>query len=517
MTPSRSFRINKYVLFSLVILTFVATILVWISISRIDDFKAYHLAIANESAAAAALDISSFISEKKRLVNIFGQDHLALINRLARNPENVALHHQLRDRIGIYFPEFFTFTITRSDGTPYLEDFDGLVGEMCLTDLRSFAETDKQLPRIHPHPEVYHFDISARLPGELILFISFHTDILGSILGIAQTPGHELMLLSQEAANLIEVTEKGARINTPRDDYRLTANERQRILYSKPIPGTRWTVADLHQADLFSAYQFNAILNYSFIYAMFFFVVAIMVFVIRKEEKLRLDAEKHKDDFLSVINHELRTPITSIKGALGLVANGITGEINEKTRELITIALNNSERLNLLINDLLDIKKFESGKMELNLIPTQINDFVESCINTHQGYAVKHNVQFQLRHTQTGLFADIDPDRMEQVISNLLSNAAKYGAEQDHIIIDVSKTSDNIRISITDHGPGIPEGFKDRIFQKFTQSSIEHHKGGTGLGLSIVKMIVEAHDGKINFTSQSGKGTTFVVDLPRKR
>jgi len=507
-------NIKKYLLFSIIILVFVASTLVWIAFSRINDFKTYHLSIAHESTSSAALNISSFIKEKKRLVKIFGHDHLNIINQLATEPENENLHNQLKKRIKLFFPEFFAFTITQSDGTPYLEDFDGLVGDMCLNDLKEFAALGKQLPRIHPHPDVYHFDISAKLPGSLILFISFHSDILGNILSIAQTPGHELMLLHVEKSHLIEATDKGARINTPRNDYRLKSREKQRILFSKSIPNTHWTVSDFHQPNLFTRFQHNVTLNYLIIFAMFFLVVTVMVFVIRKEEKLRLEAERHKDDFLTVMNHELRTPLTSIKGTLSLIANGITGEISDKTQELINIALKNSERLNILINDLLDIKKFEAGKMELCLKPTQINQFVQNCIDSHQGYANKFNVSFQLQHTQTELIANIDQDRMNQVISNLLSNAAKYGAKNDKILINVSQLGKHVRISITDHGPGIPEDFQGRLFQKFTQSSIEHHKGSTGLGLSIVKMIVEAHGGVVHLETSPDKGTTFHVDLP---
>ena len=152
--------------------------------------------------------------------------------------------------------------------------------------------------------------------------------------------------------------------------------------------------------------------------------------------------------------------------------------------------------------------------MELHRQATSMDSFIKESLELHQGYAESFNVTFQLSELQPNIIANIDRDRINQVMSNLLSNAAKYGAERDTIEVSVTKHNEHARISVTDHGPGIPEMFHKRLFKKFTQSSIKHHKGGTGLGLNIAKMIIEAHHGKISFITGTNIGTTFHVDLP---
>lgn len=508
---------KKYIIFNLTLLCLVAIMLVWISTSRLDDFNRYHTAIAQESTASAANEITAFITEKKRLVNVFGADHEDTINALINNPDDDQLHEKFNKRIETYFPDYFAFTITDKTGTPFMEDFDGLVGDLCVTDLKAFAHSDKQFPRIHPHSETYHFDIlSKQGDDEVILFISFASDILGNILKSAQTTGHQLMLIRPQAANLVEVTEKGARNNLDRNDYRMSAAENERIIISKAIQDTDWHIVDLHETGLFSEFTKNMIVNNLIIFLLFMITVLIMLVLINKQEKLRLKAECYRDEFLGIVSHELRTPITSIYGSLSLLAGGKAGDISDKGKKLIDIALNNSERLKLLINDLLDLQKIEAGKMEFEFKPVEVDTFLKQCIDDNQGYADSYGVSFNLGYTEPGLIASIDENRIAQVIANLLSNAAKYGADNDNIEVTVKDIGGYARISITDHGPGIPESFRNSLFDKFTQSDVADNRkpGGTGLGLSIVKSITEEHGGHVGFETQEGAGTTFYIDLP---
>ena len=229
----------------------------------------------------------------------------------------------------------------------------------------------------------------------------------------------------------------------------------------------------------------------------------------------RKAAEKAKTEFISTISHELRTPLTSIKGALGIIQAGAAGEMNEKLDSLVTIALSNSNRLVNLINDILDIEKIQAGKMNFNLQPMDICALVDESIIVNEAYGKPLNVSFAATGTDKPLMVNGDGDRLMQVMSNLLSNAAKFSHKGATVTVDVKPHDGKIRVSVIDTGSGIPQSAQATIFDKFTQadSSDQRKKGGTGLGLSIVKMMVEAHGGTINFNSVENEGTTFYFDL----
>ncbi len=225
-----------------------------------------------------------------------------------------------------------------------------------------------------------------------------------------------------------------------------------------------------------------------------------------------------KNEFVSTVSHELRTPLTAIRGSLGLINSGVVGDLPEKAKELLEIAGNNTERLLLLINDILDIQKIESGHMAFKFQNMDLKSFLEQALEENKAYGEQYDVEFILASKIKDIQLFADKDRLMQVLANLLSNAAKFSPKNDKILVNVSRNINNsIRISVTDHGSGIPEEFQSRIFDKFTQSdsSTTRQKGGTGLGLSISKAIVEKHDGRIGFVSHEGLGTTFFIDLPK--
>ena len=231
-------------------------------------------------------------------------------------------------------------------------------------------------------------------------------------------------------------------------------------------------------------------------------------------ERKRID--KMKNEFVSTVSHELRTPLTSIRGALGLITGGAAGEIPEKMKEMLSIAENNTQRLLVLINDILDTQKIESGNMSFKFAPMDVMPFVEQCLKDNSSYADQHFVRFIVLNRLDGAHIYADPDRMMQVMGNLLSNAAKFSPRGENIEVSVSHHNGLVRISVTDHGVGIPEDFKNKVFDKFSQSdsSDTRTKGGTGLGLSISKLIIEKHGGNIGFVSHQGVGTTFYIELP---
>jgi signal transduction histidine kinase len=235
--------------------------------------------------------------------------------------------------------------------------------------------------------------------------------------------------------------------------------------------------------------------------------------------KTSLDLQKAQlaqAQLVSTVSHELRTPLTSIKGSLGLVRSGVFGALPEDFKPMVDIAYTNCERLVLLINDLLDIEKMEAGRMEFHLGPVDLAVLLRQSVAENDGYAVTHNVSFTLAEPLVSSTVIGDKDRLMQVMANLLSNAAKFSPEHGAIEAGLTRQDGIARIWISDHGPGIPESFQTRIFQKFSQADTSDggQRGGTGLGLSICRAIIERHGGVIGFSTRQGAGTTFFFDLP---
>ena len=231
----------------------------------------------------------------------------------------------------------------------------------------------------------------------------------------------------------------------------------------------------------------------------------------------RKEMDRMKNEFISTVSHELRTPLTSIRGSLGLLSSGTVGELPESADEMLKIAGNNTERLLLLINDILDIQKIESGKMSFKFESVDLNLFIKQAIIDHAEYGSQHGVTFVLGKVLDDVYVYADKDRLMQVVGNLLSNAAKFSNYGDKVEISIAMHhSDRLRISFTDYGAGIPDEFQPRLFDRFTQSdsSDSRAKGGTGLGLSISKVIIEKHGGLIGFVSKEGIGSTFYIELP---
>jgi len=231
-------------------------------------------------------------------------------------------------------------------------------------------------------------------------------------------------------------------------------------------------------------------------------------------ERKKLD--RMKSEFVSTVSHELRTPLTSIKGSLGLVCGGAFGALPEKAVSMVDVAQKNTERLILLVNDILDMEKLESDEIEFASQRIDPSSLVKEAVETNLGYAQEFGVTFTLSDLTPGLVVCGDKNRLTQAVANLLSNAAKFSTEGGDVEISVDRDDDMAKVSVSDHGTGIPKEFHDRIFGRFAQSdsSDTRQKGGTGLGLSITKQIVEKHGGAIGFDSEPGRGTTFFFTLP---
>ena len=228
------------------------------------------------------------------------------------------------------------------------------------------------------------------------------------------------------------------------------------------------------------------------------------------------EAERVKDQFISMVSHELRTPLTSIRGALGLVCGAMSSELSSKPKLLLTTALENSERLTRLINDILDIDRIAAGHMQFNLQPRNLAQLTRRALSAIDAYAQKLGVCIDAQVINDSLEVCVDEDRFIQVLFNLLSNAAKFSSPGGVIVVDAHPRGSSVRLSVQDFGDGIPAEFRSRIFQRFSQadSSATRKAGGAGLGLHITRQIVERMGGCIDFDSEVGRGTTFWVEFP---
>ena len=223
--------------------------------------------------------------------------------------------------------------------------------------------------------------------------------------------------------------------------------------------------------------------------------------------------DRMKDEFISTVSHELRTPLTSIRGALGLLSAGLLHELNDKTANLLRIAVSNSDRLVRLINDILDLERMQSGRAPLSFRHCSMEELAQHAIEAMAPVADAANVTIRLRSEPCRVHAD--SDRLLQVLTNLLSNAIKFSPPHSEVTVRIKKAADGIRIAVIDEGRGIPEDKLEVIFDRFQQvdASDSRQKGGTGLGLAICRTILEQHGGRIWAERNADRGSTFYFSL----
>lgn len=228
----------------------------------------------------------------------------------------------------------------------------------------------------------------------------------------------------------------------------------------------------------------------------------------------RRELERLKADFVSTVSHELRTPLTSIKGYVDLVLAGDTGPLTAEQQEFLRIVAQNTSRLTDLINDLLEIERLEGGQIEFEFQELALEEVLSDVTRALRLSAEQKKLKFSI-DTEKGLMVHGDRDRLAQVFTNLLSNAIKY-TPQGSVRVHAHREGDAAVVSVSETGIGISEGDLKKLFQKFFRSEDPYVRkaGGTGLGLSIAKAIVERHGGRIDVTSQLGKGSVFTVRLP---
>jgi PAS domain S-box-containing protein len=233
----------------------------------------------------------------------------------------------------------------------------------------------------------------------------------------------------------------------------------------------------------------------------------------------RRKVEQLKNEFIAVVSHELRTPLTSLVGSLSLINSGHLGHVPEKVGSLVDMALRNGERLSLLVNDILDIEKINSGHMDFNFERLDLASLVGKVIEESGAYGQKRSVGVEFKTDTSEGYVLADASRIAQLLDNLLSNAIKFSPDGSTVTVSLDQEGERFLVAVTDQGLGIAEEMQEKIFEKFQQvdSSDLRQKQGTGLGLAVSQMIAKCHGTRIQVDSKPGQGACFYFDLVEAR
>ncbi|MEF8880159.1 MAG: HAMP domain-containing sensor histidine kinase [Candidatus Thermoplasmatota archaeon] len=232
-----------------------------------------------------------------------------------------------------------------------------------------------------------------------------------------------------------------------------------------------------------------------------------------EEEKNMIDTAKTR--FLSITSHELRSPMTPMKAQLQMLEEGYFGDLNEKQKESLHMIIRNAERLDKIISDFLEISRIESARLKFDFEETDLTNTIQETVNFMEGFAKEKKIKLKTDIDDLPTI-EVDPDRVNQVLRNLIHNAIKFSGYDSEIKVSAELKDDHILFSVEDHGAGMTPEDQIRVFEPFYQIDKASHRrhGGTGLGLAICRGIVESQNGKIWVESKVGEGSTFYFTVP---
>jgi len=515
--------------FVLILFGLTASVLVWNSQGRLEKFEEQHDELMKTSVKGTSRAITLKLKELRRAVSLFGEREAELLLELVNEEENFDAYEQIVEKVETVFPQAFAVTLADSNGKPYIDDFDGIVSQQCIRDIKTFAHTNHSSehppePYLHTNPNGYHIDIMVRInlneSTPVIFFVSFRPEFIIELLKNNQLSDHNMILTHFTKSRLIEITADGSR-KILGENILLTGEEVKRIGYTKKVDGALWNLAYMsdNEMSVFRKHIWNetgVVLFILLIFSIFMLrLLSRSEFHIMQARHIAEDANNSKSAFLANMSHEIRTPLTAIIGFANtlMAKEPSTVERNHAANTIIQ----NGQHLLSLINNILDLSKIEAGKLEVEQVlvsPFQVIFAINSLMKPQ---AEKKNLLFVLEYNlPLPALIKSDPTRLKQILINICSNALKF-TEKGQIILRVThdKEKQALRFDISDTGIGLTKEQADTIFDEFTQAdaSTTRRFGGTGLGLSLTQKLVHLLGGTLSVTSEYGVGSQFTLSV----
>ena len=374
---------------------------------------------------------------------------------------------------------------TQATVIPHLDSNGNLAGSISIRNDITSAKMDAEQKDLHESlhklgDEIYILDVKT-------LSYLYMNEASMARLGLSENDYRQKSLLDDD--HQIDEQKFRSRVQP------LLSGEADHINYPDVIGGTHYEVR-IQKVSTFAGQQ--------------------KLLVVLRDTSEQAEIERVKAELLSTISHELRTPMTSIKGAMGLLLSNAAGDLPQKARDMLSIAYRNADRLVMIINDILDIEKIAAGQMEFDLKLQPLVSVIDEAIAANEQFANRFDVAVETHDLDSKAYANYDFGRTLQVLTNLLSNAAKFSPPGGKINVRMEQDRGQIRISVQDFGPGIAKESQKRIFERFAQVAKTANSvvASTGLGLHISRAIMEQQNGAIGLDSEEGAGSTFYVEFP---
>jgi len=295
--PVSSLSIKRAVnLYTIILFLSFGVLLYWLAADRYQVFVTSHETSAHNTTKIIAFQINKTLKEKQRAIDIFIESNKGLITELSTNPDDDETHEELAARLKKYQPDILAFNIITALGEPIIGDFNGDIGELCLEDVKYYIENGKQHIRLHPNHNAYHFDVISKYSTNKIdhyFFVSFNINEISELLSSTQPQNHNLLVINTEANDLIEITPKGDRQTiSDRLDFRMSGDERLRVLSKTKIKDTYWHVIDMYDEGLFDSYRNKIIIETSIIFYIILMIVLFMRNILLNQDQKRTVAEE---------------------------------------------------------------------------------------------------------------------------------------------------------------------------------------------------------------------------------
>jgi len=495
------------------------SLLSWHAYERIVAFQNHKMESARASINIVASELQRLLFTKKQHIKSifekqnFGFDPSSPIS----NKKQFAIEYT--NVLSSTFPDFLGYSVTglskedlQNDSS--IPDFSQCEELISDTPVIQFQQCRKPNGKNY-----YYYEVETPFFGAFesdVYSAKFDFNLLGQMLKNAVFHSQRVFIKDLFSSEIFELTTSDngniALLNVSGKNVVDLSTD----VYQRKIDNSYWQIISLVLSQSYSEYKQKVIIQAILIFITLLLIYGLLFIWVKRKLELELSTKNEKSDIFSLISHEIRTPLTTIRATLSLVSNGVMGSIPEQIKCLIDMALNNCEQLVLLLNDLLDLQELEQKKIIYDKKPVNLIVLIKEIIASNAIYAEKYQTKFEFSTSLKNANVYADEARIQQAVTNLLSNAAKYGKNGEEITILLTASDTQIRVSVIDQGDGISEEFNDTVFDKCSQLTTEGYRaaGGTGLGLGIVKQIIEGHGGRVGFDSYTGVGSTFYFDLP---